>query len=120
MANTENDHAPFVLFEYDHRPGTFCLMLSDTHMVVGGVDAVFEQSGRYGNGYGWADVALGVIRTRAPELERRLDMDPEAGTFVAYGKDLEALKHLASLLHAAYHDHQRLAALVRTAPYEYD
>lgn len=119
MYEERSAYAPFVLFEYDHKPGNFCLMLSDQHM-VDGPDAVFEQNGRYGNGYGWADVALAAMRTQSPALESRLGMDPEAGMFVAYGSDLEALQALAVLLHAALQDPQKLAELVKAAPYEYD
>lgn len=111
-------YAPFVLFEYDHDPGSYCLMLSDTHMIER--EETFQAKGREPNGYGWADVALAVIRAEAPEIEEKFGMDPEAGTYVAYGKDLEALQHLARLLHAAFHDPTRLGALVEAAPFEYD
>jgi hypothetical protein len=108
-------YAPLILFEYDHEPGTYCLMLSD-----GECGDVFEANGRDSTGYGWADVALQVIRTRAPELEARLEMDPEAGTFVAFGSDLEALQQLGTLLHEAAHDPAILGPLVKNAPFEYD
>jgi hypothetical protein len=39
---------------------------------------------------------------------------------VAYGCDLPARQKLAGLLHATFHDHERVAAAVRAAPYEYD
>ncbi len=118
MFDDRTSYAPLVLFEYDHKPGHYCLMLTDNHMVD--VLDVFEANGREANGYGWADVALGVIRAEAPELEARMGMDPEAGMYVAYGEDLDALKALGALLHGAFHDHARLAALVKQAPWEYD
>ena len=114
----ETSYAPFRLFEYDHAPGKYCLLLPDSRMDP--TFEVFETNGREGGGYGWADVALQVMRTRAPELEARLGLDPEAGMFVAYGTDLAALRELGELLRAAFHDHAALAALVRDAPYEYD
>lgn len=110
--------APFILFEYDHQPGTYCLMLSDAQM--GPVEAVFANNGRDIGGYGFSDLALGVMRADKPELEARLGMDPEAGTFCAYGKDLEALQDLATRLHGLFHDHARLGPAVKAAPYEYD
>ena len=111
-------YAPLALFEYDHNPGNYCLMLTDSRMVD--VMEVFQANGREGGGYAWADLALGVIRSDAPELESKMGMDPEAGMFVAYGEDLDALKQLGTLLHAAFHDPARLAVLVKQAPWEYD
>lgn len=113
-------YAPLVLFEYDHEPGHYCLMLSDNHMVSDEQIRVFEDNGRDPGGYSWADVALGVVRTRRPELEERLDFDPEAGMFVAYGEDLEALRALAVMVHELYHDLAKLARAVADAPFEYD
>ncbi len=118
MYEERTQYAPFVLFEYDHKPGTYCLMLSDNHMIEQA--EIFESNGREPNGYGWADVALQAIRSEAPELEKKVEMDPEAGNFVAFGDELEDLQHLAEVLHAAYHDDDELATLVQEAPYEYD
>jgi len=111
-------YEPFVLFEYGHKPGTYCLMLSDDKMVD--VTDVFEEHGRDGNGYAWADVAVQVVRTRAPDVEGRFRMDPEAGTFVAFGDDREALEKLAALLREAFHDRELLSTLVADAPHEWD
>lgn len=118
MLDERTKYAPLILFEYDHEPGKYCLMLSDDHMIEH--DELFEANGREPSGYGWADVALQVIRTRAPALEARLGMDPEAGTFVAYGSDLEALQQLGALLHEAFHDPAILGPLVKDAPWEHD
>ncbi|WP_042382228.1 immunity 51 family protein [Streptacidiphilus melanogenes] len=93
---------PLVLFEYDHRPGTYCLMLSDSDM--GPADDVFEECGQYGNGYGWEGVARSALRVRAPELTDRISFDSEAGTFVAHGDDPEALGRLGALLQEAWQD----------------
>ena len=114
----ERSYAPFTLMEYEHAPGSYCLMLPDGRM--GPTLDVFAAGGREGGGYAWADVALQLMRGGAPELEARLGMDPEAGMFVACGRDLEALRRLGELLRAAFHDHEQLAALVRDAPFEYD
>ena len=118
MPEKSNVYKPFQLFEYDHQPGEYCLMLSDRFMVEK-MD-LFEANGRYGNGYGWADVALHAMRSEDPDIESRLDMDPEAGTFVAFGNDYSALQKLAELLHGAYHDHGKLSDWVSKAPYEWD
>lgn len=118
MFSDDTTYAPLKLFEYDHKPGNYCLMLSDQHMVS--VEEVFAEHGRDPGGYAWADVAVHVMRTTAPELEESVGLDPEAGTFVAYGSDLEALERLGGALHAAYHDPKKLGELVAKAPYEYD
>ena len=93
---------PLVLFEYDHRPGSYCLMLSDTDM--GPADDVFEECGQYGNGYGWQGVAMSALRLRTPELADRVSFDSEAGTFVAHAEDPDALRSLGALLREAWQD----------------
>ena len=105
--------SPLILFEYDHKLGNYCLMLSDNHMVAH--CDLFEAAGYMGGGYDWGTIARQSIRAHAPELTGRLGMDPEAGTFVAYGTDLEALQVLGGLLHAAFHDQVRLQALIEGA-----
>lgn len=112
MTDTDRTFAPLVFFEYDHQPGSYCLQLSDSHMVE--VMDVFEECDQYGNGYGWTGVARSVIQAEAPELADRVDFDPEAGTFVAHGTDPEALRRLGVLLQAAFRDRTRLAALIRS------
>jgi hypothetical protein len=99
-----------MFFEYDHKPGTFCLMLSDHHMVA--TEDVFEECGQYGSGYGWEGVARSALRARAPELGDRLRFDSEAGTFVAYGDDGDALRRLGLLLQEAWRDRSVLKALI--------
>jgi len=111
-------YAPLILYKNEGDSGGYTLMLSDSEMDP--TFDVFEDNGRLGNGYAWADVALQVMRTRDPALEGEIEMDPEAGTFVAYGTNLDALQKLAALLHHAFHNHAVLADLVRSAPYEYD
>lgn len=36
MNRDDSSYRPFVLFEYDYKPGTHCLMLSDDRMVLVG------------------------------------------------------------------------------------
>lgn len=102
--------APFDFFEYDHKPGSYCLMLTDDHMVA--VMDVFEEYGWEGGGYGWEGVARSVVRSRAPELAGRFGLDPEAGMFVAYGEDPDALRALGALLREAFHDRAVLRKLI--------
>ncbi|GAB2540300.1 immunity 51 family protein [Nocardia heshunensis] len=102
--------APLVFFEYDHKPGHFCLLLSDHHMLA--TEPVFAEFGYDGNGYGWAGVARSVVATQEIGLSERLNYDPEAGTFVAYGEDPEALRRLGTLLHEALQDPAMLRRLI--------
>lgn len=102
--------APLVFFEYDHKPGSFCLMLSDQHMLD--TEKVFADRGYEGNGYGWAGVARSAVRSRAPELTDRFGLDPEAGMCVAYGEDADALRALAPLLVQALEDPRLLGELI--------
>ncbi|MFE4670592.1 immunity 51 family protein [Streptomyces sp. NPDC056716] len=102
--------APLVFFEYDHKPGSYCLMLSDSHMVE--VDDVFTECEQYGSGYGWEGVARSAVRERAPELAGRFGYDSEAGMFVAYGEDPEALGRLGALLREAFGDRVLLKGLI--------
>lgn len=95
--------APLVLFEYDHKPGTYCLMLSDTHMGDPAA-AVFQENGYEGGGYSWTGAARSAVAAHAPELTDRLAYDPEAGLFVAYGTNPDALARLGTLLREAHED----------------
>ncbi|WP_019629227.1 immunity 51 family protein [Actinomadura atramentaria] len=114
--NDKETYAPLSLFEYDHRPGSYCLMLTDAQM--GGASGVFAEHGLEESGYGWAGVARAVL-ARDPGLENRLGLDPEAGMFVAYGDDLDALRTLAASLHEAIHDHAKLSELIKAGDPEW-
>jgi hypothetical protein len=117
MIDDRESYAPLVLFEYDHQPGNYCVLLSDSHMVK--VDAAFQEAGYEGHGYDWNGVALQAAREIG--VAGRFDTDPEAGMFVAYGADLEALKALGAALAAAFHDPARLRALIAAGdPSEFD
>ena len=117
MAADDQPFAPLILFEYDHKPGHYSLMLTDTHMV--GVDAPFVAAGHEGGGYDWNAVALQAGREAG--IHGRFRTDPEAGMFVAYGTDLDALQILARALQVAHADPKRLAALIDAAdPDDFD
>lgn len=117
MKRDDERWAPFILYPYDDGV-RYGLMLSDSKM--GPTMETFEAAGRHPGGYGWADVAEHLVATRAPKLAGRFDLDPEAGTFVAFGDDLEALEALAGLLHGVFHDRAALAVAVEDAPWEWD
>ncbi|MET7458643.1 immunity 51 family protein [Streptomyces sp. NPDC005574] len=108
---------PLVFFEYDHRPGSYCLMLSDNHMVE--VEDVFDECGQYGNGYGWEGVARSAVRACAPELVDRFSYDSEAGTFVAHGEDADALRRLGRLLCEAFRSRSVLKEFIEAGDPEW-
>ncbi|MFE3024670.1 immunity 51 family protein [Nocardia tengchongensis] len=110
--------APLVFFEYDHKPGHYCLMLSDSNMPAT-AEAAFAEFGYDGGGYGWAGVARSAVATQAPDLANRFDYDPEAGTFVAYGEDPEALHQLGTLLQQALQDPAVLSGLIASGDPEW-
>jgi hypothetical protein len=58
-----------------------------------------RQAGTPGTG-----AADALIRLKAPKLRRKIKYDPEAGMFVAYGTDKQALEQLATLLREAMAD----------------
>ncbi|MVU82724.1 hypothetical protein GPX89_36510 [Nocardia sp. ET3-3] len=102
--------APLVFFEYDHKPGFYGLTLSDSHMVA--AEPVFAEFGYYGNGYGWAGVARSATATLEAELFQRINFDAEAGSFVAFGQDPDALRQLGTLLRDALRDPAALRRLI--------
>jgi hypothetical protein len=108
---------PLVLFEYDHRPGSYCLMMSDSDM--GPADDVFEECGQNSNGYGWEGVARSALRVRAPELVDRVSFDSEAGTFVAHAEDPEVLRSLGALLQRAWQDESLLRQFIEAGDPEW-
>jgi Immunity protein 51 len=114
LFSDKTTYSPFTLFEYDHSPGNYCLMLSDSHMLA--VIDLFEAAGRSGHGYDWETICKQLVRTRAPKLQKSFRTDPEAGMFVAYGPDLEALKELGGLMHEAFHSKTLLSKLIADAP----
>jgi hypothetical protein len=107
-----DDLAPVTLFEYDHQPGTYCLLLSDRHMVE--ADEVFRTCGRSNGGYGWDGVARSVLEHRLPDLRDQMPLDPVAGMCVAYGDDKSSLHTLGVVLRDALHNPQLLRELIGT------
>ncbi|WP_328289588.1 Imm51 family immunity protein [Nocardia aurantiaca] len=75
-------------------------------------EPVFAEFGYDGGGYGWAGVARTAVMTQEPGLGERVNFDPEAGMFVAYGQDAEALRRLGALLRDAMADPAVLRRLI--------
>jgi hypothetical protein len=78
-------------------------------------EQAISDSGHAGNGYFWEGVAQRLVEERAPDLATRLSYDPEAGAFVAYGPDQDALTQLGRLMATVANDRERLAALIARA-----
>ncbi|MFE3542766.1 Imm51 family immunity protein [Nocardia sp. NPDC059177] len=102
--------APLTFFEYDHQPGTYCLMLTDSEMSEGA--EVFDEAGYEASGYSWTGIARAALTVRAPELVDRVKFDPEAGMMVAYGSDADALRTLGTYLQEALRDRTVLAGFL--------
>jgi hypothetical protein len=109
--------APLKLFEYDHKPGHFSLLLTDSWMIAS--TEIFEAAGFEGGGYSWAGVARAAIQAHAPQLDGRMGFDPEAGMFVAYGTDPDALRELGQLLRRALNEPEFLSALIASGDPEW-
>jgi hypothetical protein len=55
------------------------------------------------------------VRTKAPMLKTKIRYDPEAGLFVAFGADREALARLTRLIHGAMADPATLSKAIANA-----
>ncbi|GAB2815270.1 hypothetical protein GCM10022221_11450 [Actinocorallia aurea] len=106
-------YAPFVFFEYDHRPGTYCLMLSDDCMAE--TAQVFKECDREGDGTGWNGVARSTLESRSPDLAPLIALESEPTMFVALSDDPFALQTLARYLQEAFQTPPILRALINTA-----
>ncbi len=100
--------APFTIAETS--PGKFSLLLT----VFEPASAVFDEAGVEGGGYAWEAIARHVVEHVALELQERLDFDPEASMFCAYGEDRDALLELGARLAALFHDRDALAKMIGT------
>ena len=105
-----NDYAPFVLSE-QHS-----LLLTEFDACY----EIFEEAGYESGGYGWHGVAESLIRLKAPHLAKKINFDPEASMFVAYGDDRAALEELARLLISAMNDEVLLKTALENADPEFD
>lgn len=99
------------LMLHDHGKGSASITLDAGTPVTAAVDDVIAELGHEPNGYFWE----GVARRVAPDLADRLDTDPEAGMFSAYGTDPDALVDLATRLALLAREPDRMRALVVAA-----
>ena len=100
---------PFKLTETS--PGKFSLLLTQ----FSPADAIFDEAGHEGGGYGWESVAVQVV-AETPGLADRLDFDPEGSMFCAHGTDRAALEQLGTELALLFNDATRLRALIARVP----
>jgi hypothetical protein len=98
VVSSSMEFAPFEMLETN--PGSFSLLLSEFDRWA----EAFEEAGHEGGGYGWHGVADALLRLKLPKLKKKVDFDPEASTFVAFGKDRDALTQLAKLMLEAMGD----------------
>lgn len=117
--NDKTTYPPFQLYSYDDTPDEFTLKLTDTHMVQTFTSA-FTEHGREGDGCDWADLALHVLSQDDTIKADAFGLDPEAGMFIAYGKDLDVLKALAKALHHLFHNEDALQIAVKHSPWKYN
>jgi hypothetical protein len=99
---------PFVLAETS--PGRYSLLLSTFDAAA----PAFETSGIDAGGYAWEGVARYVVENDAAALGERIQFDPEASMFCAYGDDRAGLEDLGKRLSTLYHDLPRLTEMVKT------
>lgn len=107
MSDTDREtYAPFVLREMD---GEASLILADAAFAAKEhVFAERAEDGWSGNGYDWNSVIQVLVTEQLdPAAAEKLDYDPEAGTFAAYGPRPE-LERLAVVAAATYHDDAKL------------
>jgi hypothetical protein len=106
IRSVRND--PFHLTE--SSPGNYSLLLTEFLPA----DEVFAEAGREGGGYGWELVANRVAEDLG--LCDRLDFDPEATVFCAYGGDREALEELGAELARLFNDEAALRGVIDRVP----
>ncbi|WP_166388123.1 Imm51 family immunity protein [Catellatospora methionotrophica] len=101
---------PLTLMETD--PGEFSLLLDTGGLAV---DDLIQELGHEPNGYFWEGIAELIVANEAPELDGRVDYDPEAGMFCARSQDRAALEDLGARMSVAATDPGRLRELVALA-----
>lgn len=82
------------------------------------LQSLFEtraEEGFLGNGYDWASLAQVFLQERLPQLQERIEFDPEAGMFSAYSSDTDALRTFILDFQAACQDQALIADLFSRA-----
>ncbi|WHU47722.1 Imm51 family immunity protein [Gordonia sp. L191] len=82
--------------------------------VNGEADEAVFASGHEPNGYFWE----GFAQFAWPELSGRVSLDSEAGAFVAYGDDKEALRSFQAIWEATVVDPQKISEIIARAEAE--
>lgn len=98
---------PFQLTETS--PGKYSLLLTTFDAAA----PAFSAIGIDGGGYAWEGVARHIITTDDTALGNRINFDPEASMFCAYGDDRAGLEYLGKRLSTLFHDLPRLTDLVQ-------
>ena len=106
---TNEEFAPFSISHYED--GRFGLILDD----FGDCYEIFEEAGYESGGYGWHGVADALIRLKAPHLANKIEFNPEASMFAAYGQDRAAIEELGRLLRSAVDDESLLKNALENA-----
>jgi hypothetical protein len=101
---------PFSLIET--TPGAFSLLLRDLDATA----STFEAAGHTGNGYSWQVVAQHLLETNLTDIADRIEFDPEADMFCAYGTDQRALAQLGERLSDFVRHPKQLAKVIATIP----
>lgn len=92
-------------------PGKFSLLLVAGETPVDEIIFALEHEP---NGYFWEGVAQLLLEDH-PLVMERVDFDPEAGMFCAYGEDRGALEALGELMAAVATDEVRVRELLARA-----
>lgn len=101
---------PFELVEIE--PGEFSLLTS----VFEPADEVFETFGRQGGGHDWSSVALFLLANDAEHLDPHIELDSEAGMFVANSQNRDALTEFGKLLSGYFNNPTKLRTLIGRLP----
>lgn len=97
----KNGIAPFYWVEQSYG-ASVCLDVGDEYL-----QEVFDtryEEGFIGNGYDWSSLAQAFLNEKCPELQEKIDFDPEADMFCAYSKDKDALADFISGFQKACED----------------
>jgi hypothetical protein len=76
------------------------------------------EDGFIGNGYDWASLAHKFLNEKYPELQEKIDFDPEAGMFCAYSEDKEALADFIHLFKNACEDKAFISDIFRRVEWD--
>ena len=84
----ENEIRPFYWVK-QNSGASVCLTADSAYL-----QTVFDtraEEGFIGNGYDWGSLAQVFLDEKCPDLQKKIDFDPEADMFCAYSDDKDAL-----------------------------